>query len=60
MGATASTYANKITVCLTTNQREFVVAGMRRYQIGLSEYVRRVFDQVIEKEEDERHRKSMQ
>ena len=51
MGTTASVYANRITVCLTARQREFLFAGMRHHQLGLSEYVRRLFDQLMEIDE---------
>lgn len=36
-----------ITFSVTRPQQEFLVAGMRRYGIGLSEYVRRILDEII-------------
>lgn len=56
MSSTSSVYVNRITVCLTTPQREFLSAGVRRYGIGLSEYMRRILDQVLEDNAGEKDR----
>ena len=42
-----SMLSNRIQVFLTTRQRNFIAEGMRYHQLGLSEYIRRIFDQVI-------------
>jgi hypothetical protein len=47
MGSTASLFVNRITVCITTKQREFLFSGMREHGIGLSEFTRRVLDEVL-------------
>ena len=36
---------------LTNRQHDYVLAGMRRFGIGLSEFVRRKFDEVIDGEQ---------
>lgn len=51
MGMTASASANRVTVWLTNRQHDYVLAGMRRFGIGLSEFVRRKFDEVIDGEQ---------
>lgn len=51
MGSTASMHVNRVTVCLTTQQSNFLRDGMRRHGIGLSEYLRRVLDRVLEAQE---------
>ncbi len=48
MGSTASVYMNRITLCLSAPQDEFVTIGMRRLGLGKSEYVRRLLDRGIE------------
>ena len=48
MGHTASVYANRLTVCVTSQQRDFIFAGMRRHQIGMSEYMRRLLDRLMD------------
>jgi len=52
MGMTGSVLANRVTIWLTERQREYVFAGMRRCGIGLSEFVRRKFDEIIDAEEE--------
>ena len=61
MSSTASLTANRMTICVTSRHREFILAGVRRYRIGVSEYVRRIFDQAVdefERAEAERPSKS--
>ena len=48
MGTTASLAVNRVTVCLTPQQREFIRLGARKYQIGFSDYLRRMLDQAMD------------
>ena len=43
--------AQRMTVCITERQKEFILTGVRRYRIGVSEYVRRLFDQAVDEHE---------
>lgn len=52
MGLTASFHSNRITVCLTTPQRQYLSAGMQKHKIGLSEYIRRCLDRVLADDEE--------
>lgn len=54
MNMSASTFENRVTVYLTTLQHDYLRAGMRRHQIGLSEYLRRVLDRVLEQDAQQR------
>lgn len=46
-GSTASLATNQITVYLTWDQREYLRRGAHRFQIPMSEYLRRVLDTQI-------------
>lgn len=45
--STASVVANRVTVCLTWEQKRFIQNGSQRFRIGFSEYLRRVLDEHI-------------
>jgi hypothetical protein len=47
MAGTASLSQNRVNVCLAWEQREYIRLGAALYQIGFSEYLRRVLDQHI-------------
>jgi hypothetical protein len=51
MSTTLSMYVNRVTVSLTSRQRDYLYAGMRRQGVGLSEYMRRVLDKFLELED---------
>lgn len=46
-GSTTSIATNQITVYLTWDQREYLRRGAHRFQIPMSEYLRRVLDNQI-------------
>ena len=47
MLSTASLSQNRVNVCLAWEQREYIRLGASLYQIGFSEYLRRILDQHI-------------
>jgi len=43
---------NRITICLTRRQRDYLLLGAARYDLGLSEYVRRLLDRMLDQDRD--------
>jgi hypothetical protein len=51
MASTASYYANRMTIIVTSAQRDYFYNGAKKYGIGLSEFVRREVDKWQELEQ---------
>jgi hypothetical protein len=43
--------SNRLTVCVSSRHREFILAGVQRYRLNTSEYVRRLLDIVMDEVE---------